>query len=140
MIQFSNHTPDAYAKVTGDKNHPQIEGEVYFFDVYEGTMVMAQISGLQNGNFHGFHIHEGSTCENMGGHYNPNNKEHPFHAGDFPPLLATEKFAWMAFYSDRFHPEDIVGRTVIIHENPDDFHTQPSGNSGPIIACGIIYG
>lgn len=139
MLQFSNQTPDAYAKITGDKNHPAIKGEVYFFDVYDGSLVMIQLEGLTNGNFHGFHIHEGSTCDNMGGHYNPTNMEHPLHVGDFPSLLATERFSWMAFYTDRFHPEDIVGRTAIIHENPDDFHTQPSGNSGPIIACGEIF-
>ena len=44
----------------------------------------------------------------------------------------------MAVYSGRFHPEDVIGRTLVIHLYPDDFQTQPSGDSGMKIACGVI--
>lgn len=74
----------------------------------------------------------------QGAHYNPENTEHPKHAGDLPPLLANNGIAWSAVYTDRFYPEDVVGRTVIIHDMADDFHTQPSGDSGMKMACGEI--
>lgn len=95
----------------------------------------------------GFHIHEGGTCgvttgdqpfQSAGGHFNPTNSYHPQHAGDLPVLFSNGGSAWMAVYTDRFRPADVVGRTVIIHQNPDDFRTQPSGNSGARIACGVI--
>ena len=44
----------------------------------------------------------------------------------------------MCFFTDKFKPKDIIGRAVIIHQNPDDYRSQPSGNSGKRIACGII--
>ena len=68
----------------------------------------------------------------------PKNTQHPNHAGDLQPLLANHGTAFGAFYTDRFYPEDVIGRTVIVHENADDFRTQPSGNSGAMIACGKI--
>ena len=55
-----------------------------------------------------------------------------------PVLFGNNGFAWMLFLTNRFMPEDIIGRTVVIHSLPDDFHTQPSGNSGEKIACGEI--
>ena len=72
------------------------------------------------------------------GHYNPKGTPHPEHAGDLPPLLSNHGMAWMAVYTDRFYPEDVVGRTVIIHEKADDFRSQPSGDAGEMIACGEI--
>ena len=113
---------------------------------------MAEVSGLteagtgQEQGFYGFHIHEGASCTgkqsdsfaNTGGHYNPGNKSHPQHAGDLPPLLSDAGEAWMSVYTSRFFPEDVIGKTVVIHDRPDDFHTQPSGDSGEKIACGKI--
>lgn len=100
----------------------------------------------QEQGFYGFHIHEGASCTgkqsdsfaNTGGHYNPGNKSHPQHAGDLPPLLSDAGEAWMSVYTSRFFPEDVIGKTVVIHDRPDDFHTQPSGDSGEKIACGKI--
>ena len=91
----------------------------------------------------GFHIHEGMGCggddfaETMG-HYNPKDCPHPYHAGDLPPLFADAGMAWMAVLTSRFTLEEVLGRTVVIHAMPDDFHTQPAGNSGRKIACGVI--
>lgn len=73
-----------------------------------------------------------------GGHFNPGGKPHPFHSGDMPPLFGCDGMAYSIFLTNRFTPDEIVGRTVIIHLNPDDFTTQPSGNSGEMIACGVI--
>lgn len=152
MMNYKNGVPDAYAQVKGNINNSNIHGIVYFFGMHKGTMVIAEIYGLPNtmdkpnGNFYGFHIHEGKSCtgdlqdpfRNAGAHYNPDKTEHPKHAGDLPPLLANEGVAWSAVYTDRFYPEDIIGRTVIIHGMADDFRTQPSGDSGMKIACGEI--
>ncbi len=75
---------------------------------------------------------------NAVGHYNPKKVQHPAHAGDLPPLLVENGIAWMAVYTSRFYPDDVVGKTVVVHDMPDDFRTQPSGGSGEKIACGEI--
>lgn len=105
----------------------------------------AEISGLPQteANFFAFHIHQGDNCKGegfsgSGGHYNPDKTDHPEHSGDLPPLLSSKGRAYMAVRTDRFRWQEIIGRTVIIHKAPDDFHTQPSGNAGEKIACGII--
>jgi Cu-Zn family superoxide dismutase len=92
------------------------------------------------------HIHEGGSCTgnaadpfaDAGSHYNPEGCEHPAHAGDLPPLFSNRGTAWGAVLTDRFSVGEISGKTVIIHLNPDDFTTQPAGNSGAKIACGVI--
>ncbi|MBT9777985.1 superoxide dismutase family protein, partial [Clostridium sp. MCC353] len=73
-----------------------------------------------------------------GEHYNPTNQPHPDHAGDLPPLLGNQGYAWTSFYDKRFTVDQIMGRAVIIHQKADDFTSQPSGNSGEKIACGVI--
>lgn len=141
MFSMNQMMPYAVAKISGNADYPKLKGTVSFYEMYGGTLVVANISNLPNGNsFHGFHIHAGDSCMTMkeGGHYNPTNQPHPQHAGDMPPLLANNGMAFSAFYTNRFYPEDIVGKVVIIHANPDDFKTQPSGNPGTIIACGKI--
>lgn len=137
--------PDAYACVRGGADAPKLRGTVNFYTVSGGTLVTAKIRGLpQNGTgFYGLHIHEGKDCGGVdfagtGGHYNPGRAQHPRHEGDLPPLLSDGGCAWAAFVTGRFTPGEAVGRTVVIHENPDDFHTQPAGNAGKKIACGVI--
>jgi len=96
----------------------------------------------------GFHIHGGSSCSGnrtdpfaaAGEHYNPRGCEHPFHAGDMPPLFGNNGYAFQIFLTDRFSVNEIIGKTVIIHSGPDDFASQPGGNSGERIACGQIVG
>ena len=75
---------------------------------------------------------------NTGNHYNPGNVPHPEHAGDLPPLLSNSGYAWMSFYTSRLNLEDIIGRSLVIHSMADDFTSQPSGNSGDKIGCGVI--
>lgn len=144
--------PEARAQIRGGSKYPGIKGKVEFYEAFGGTVVMAEISGLTPRNtgqglgFYGFHIHEGSACTgttsdefaDTDGHYQTRGKMHPEHEGDLPPLLSDKGTAWMMVYTTRFFPEEVVGKTVVIHDMPDDFRTQPSGNSGEKIACGQI--
>ena len=71
-------------------------------------------------------------------HYNPNDCEHPNHAGDLPPLFDNSGYSFQTVLTNRFTVKEIIGKTIIIHAMPDDFKTQPSGDSGMKIACGKI--
>lgn len=140
--------PAAYAVISGNEDNRKLHGVVYFYKTpFGGTLVEAEIDGLPmeagtNGSFMGMHIHENGDCtrpfDKTGEHYNPGSSPHPDHAGDMPPLLSNYGYAYMVFYIDRFNVDDIIGRSVIIHSSPDDFTTQPSGNSGTKIGCGVI--
>jgi len=145
--------PSAMANVRGSREYPAINGTVYFYQTQFGVMVMSSVLGLPAGSgncddrIFAMHIHSGGSCTGnqtdpfafSGGHYNPENCQHPYHAGDLPPLFGNNGMAWSAVLTDRFHVRDVIGKTVIIHASPDDFTSQPSGNSGKKIACGVIY-
>ncbi|WP_126429013.1 superoxide dismutase family protein [Brevibacillus marinus] len=147
----------AFAWVTGGPLAPELKGIVVFTEVPGGTDVYVKVTGLppyQAGSAgrapigpHGFHIHENGTCEigrsddpfqAAGGHWNPTNQPHGNHAGDFPVLFSNNGFAAMSFFTNRFRVADVIGKAVIIHQNPDDYRTQPAGDSGKRLACGVI--
>ena len=142
----------AYAKIKGSSDYPDIRGTVSFIPAQNGTIVAAEVYGVTDedyaaaNGFKGFHIHEGGTCTgnekdlfaDTKGHYSKTEMPHSPHNGDVPPLLFTDGYAWLQVYTGRFQPEDIIGKTVVLHGMPDDFHTQPSGDSGMKIACGEI--
>jgi Cu-Zn family superoxide dismutase len=144
--------PEAAATLQGSPEYPDIRGTVMFYRTLRGVMVVAEVfrlpytSGACSSGIYGFHIHEGTSCAgneqdpfaNTGGHYNAGNCPHPQHAGDLPPLFGNNGYAWSAFITNRFTINEIMGRTVVIHGSPDDFTTQPAGNSGKKIACGVI--
>lgn len=71
-------------------------------------------------------------------HYNPTNCPHPYHAGDLPPLIENNGYSYMRVFVNKFNLNDIIGKVIIIHDMPDDFASQPNGNSGTKIACGKI--
>lgn len=141
---------DAVAEINGEDRN--IRGNVRFYQTECGVLVAAEIYGFDSvqkkceERIPGFHIHEGNSCSgdhndpfaDAMSHYNPDKCLHPYHAGDMPPLFVSCNRAFMVFLTDRFTVDEIIGRTVIIHSNPDDFTTNPSGNSGPKIACGEI--
>ncbi|MBQ3180666.1 MAG: superoxide dismutase family protein [Firmicutes bacterium] len=135
----------AAAAISGD-SISSIHGSVRFFPCPEGVMVLADIFGLPEANPTGIfalHIHSGGDCSgtnfaDSGMHYDPANMPHPRHAGDLPPLLSCHGHALMGVLTCRFTIDEIIGRTVIIHSQPDDFTSQPAGNAGEKIACGVI--
>ncbi len=141
---LANQKPYARVDINGGESFPDIKGMVDFYALQNGVIVVADIENLPHTatNIFAFHIHEGTTCDNnfedTGSHYNPTNMPHPNHEGDMPPLFSNRGRAWLAFYDARFNLKDIIGKTVIIHDGPDDFTTQPAGNSGTKIACGEI--
>lgn len=144
--------PQASANITGSESCPNLSGTVQFYQVKEGVVVYAEVRGLPqtdapcHGQIFGFHIHSGTDCggsldepfADAMSHYNPDGCGHPHHAGDLPPLFGNNGLALCAFLTNRFSIDEVIGRTVIIHDHPDDFTTQPSGNSGTKIACGVI--
>lgn len=146
---LEGNSPQAVAWVTGNRQHPQLSGLVKFFTTpYGGTLVEAEFFGLPNASeplsadYYAMHIHENGDCSQnfsrTGDHFNPTGQLHPAHVGDLPPLLANQGYAWTSFYNKRFTPQEIIGRSVIIHVHADDFMTQPSGNAGEKIGCGVI--
>lgn len=138
--------PAAVARMAGGREAPELRGLVGFYPMRNGVLVVAEISGLpeQGPGIFAMHIHEGEGCggtdfSDAGGHFNPEGKRHPEHAGDLPPLLrCCDGRAYFSVMTSRFSIRDVIGRTVVIHSGPDDFHTQPSGNSGGRIGCGVI--
>ena len=117
------------------------------------VLIKGRFTGLTPGA-HGFHIHEKGDCTapdgaSAGGHFNPFGKRHGdpakpnHHAGDLPMLVAgadgQARFeALMDGISLENGPANILGRSIIVHARPDDFTTQPTGNSGARVACGVI--
>lgn len=147
----------AVAHILGGPLDPKIRGTVVFTEVPGGVKVAVEVKGLpkfkpSSGGSpqvgpHGFHIHEAGNCSvgnpndpfmSAGSHWNPTNQPHGNHAGDFPSLFSNDGYAKMIFFTNKFKVDQVIGKSVIIHESPDDYKTQPSGNSGRRLACGVI--
>ena len=129
-------------------------GTVTFTQIGDKVRVVADITGLKPNAKHGFHVHEGTECGEDGmlakGHYNPEKHEHGMptamadkrHAGDMGNLSADG--SGKAHYDATFdnitisgQKNPVVGHALIVHANPDD-GSQPTGNAGARIGCGII--
>ena len=138
--------PEARALLRGSSAYPELRGEALFWPFLNGSLLLVRVTGLPGSGFFGFHIHEkGDCCTGgdtpfycAGGHWNPAGASHPDHAGDLPVLLADHGLAYAMVYTGRFTPEAAVGRAVVIHDMPDDYRSQPAGDSGERIACGVI--
>ena len=142
--------PQAVARINGNSRVTPLTGFVRFFEVPGGgVLIEAALYGLPQGKtapenrFYGFHIHETGDCSDnftrTGNHYNPSGNEHPMHAGDLLPIMSADGNGWMVFYDSKLTIPQVVGRSVVVHGMPDDFTTQPSGNSGDKIGCGVIF-
>lgn len=136
--------------------HPAGDGKtsgvLTFVKAAPGAKVTGRITGLAPGT-HGFHIHEFGDCSaadfsSAGGHYNPTGHQHAGtteprrHMGDMGNVEAGADGVATVDYTDprlRFEgAHGILGRGVIVHANPDDLKTQPTGNAGGRLACGVV--
>lgn len=129
-------------------------GTVQFVPAGGKVRVSGEVRGLKPNAEHGFHVHEKGDCSSgdgmsTGGHFNPDGKAHGqhgagvHHAGDLPSLRADASgVAKFSFESSSIAlgsgVNDVVGKGLIVHRDPDDYRTQPTGNSGPRLACAVI--
>jgi superoxide dismutase, Cu-Zn family len=131
----------------------QVRGEVRFREDGSRLVVSARVTGLTPNQTHGFHVHERGDCSapdatSAGGHFNPTGQPHgpqsgPHHLGDMPSLVADASGrAETEFTLEGVNLDNPTtgfrGRGVIVHSQADDFTTQPTGNAGSRLACGVI--
>lgn len=145
--------PSAIAKLESTKGNTAT-GTVTFTQAGDKVRVVARVSGLKPDAEHGFHIHDKGDCSSgdgmsTGGHFNPGAKPHGHHgtmerhAGDLPALKADASGnaaldVTMDIITVTPGPASVIGRGMIVHRDPDDYKTQPTGNAGPRIACAVI--
>lgn len=141
------------AEATLASSQPGVGGTVRFTEeAGGGVRVVADVTGAKAGK-HGFHIHETGDCsapdyKSAGGHFNPTGAVHacaptdPRHSGDFGNIeVGPNGVGHMEMVATNLTfdgPSSLVGKAVILHAGEDDCKTQPSGNSGDRIACGVI--
>lgn len=129
-------------------------GTVRFTQRGPRTLIHARLTGLTPNAEHGFHVHERGDCSapdasSAGGHFDPGGHPHAFHAqpqrhaGDLPNLRAdAQGVATLSWESELLGvaagPASVVGRSVIVHRDADDYRSQPAGNSGPRLGCGVV--
>ena len=144
-------TATAFLEPTKGNN---TRGTVTFQETGSKVLVIASITGLKPNQEHGFHIHEKGDCSSgdgmsTGGHFNPLAKQHAHHgtaerhAGDLPSLKADASgIATLRQEMDVIRVSEgatsVVGRGLIVHAQPDDYKTQPTGNAGARVACAVI--
>jgi len=130
-------------------------GELALTAVSDGVHLTGQLTGLRPASEHAIHVHEKGDCSapdasSAGGHFNPNAKPHgnpegsEHHAGDMFNIKADDQGnatvdtrAPSATLRDGA-ATDVLGKSVVLHAKADDYKTQPSGDSGDRIACGVI--
>ena len=139
----------AAAQLTGPGG---VSGTITFTQGTDGVQVVARVEGAKPGK-HGFHLHAGGACEgdykSAGDHFNPTNVAHgapdapEHHAGDFGNIEVGADGTGNADFTTAMlslgeGANDAIGKAVILHGGEDDLKTQPSGNSGARIACGVV--
>ncbi len=143
--------PSARAELLA-RSGSMVSGTVNFSETDGRLRVEVKVAWLTPGE-HGFHVHEAGDCSapdasSAKGHFNPTAKQHGYHAGDehhggdLPNLIANAQGE--AIYRADLRgltlngATGVIGRSVVIHADPDDYKSQPAGNSGKRIACGVI--
>ena len=145
---------EAVARVAPTQGNT-VTGSVALASSPEGVRITGAIQGLKPNAEFGFHVHEKGDCSapdgsSAGGHFNPTQAQHgnptsgAHHAGDMVNIRSNgEGVAQVdtTAAGTTLHGEpntDVMGKAIVVHESPDDYATQPSGNSGKRVACGVI--
>jgi superoxide dismutase, Cu-Zn family len=133
-------------------NGSMVAGVITFTKVANGIRIEGNVTGLTPGK-HGFHVHEWGNCtsadgKSAGGHFNPDNKKHGAptdaerHVGDLGNIVADSTGTAYYDYTDNVisfeGKHSIIGRSIIVHAGEDDLTSQPTGNAGARVACGVI--
>jgi len=150
--QVFQDTPTA-TSVIQSKSGSNLNGSVNFSQSGKQVLVTGTFSGLKPNSEHGIHIHEKGDCSATDamsalGHYNPTNSQHgslqsaAHHAGDMPNIMSdangNANYRATLTHFSLVGDQTIIGRAVVVHRDPDDYKSQPAGNSGPRIGCGLI--
>lgn len=143
----------ASAHATLQSEDPGVSGTVTITKVVGGVKIVADVSGVKPDGKHGFHIHENGECEHSdhfksaGGHFNPAHVDHacpptdPRHAGDLGNIEVTGGKGHLELTSSELTLEGangVVGKAFILHAGTDDCKTQPTGDAGGRLACGVV--
>ena len=131
-----------------------VSGKLTLVPVAGGVRVTGELGGLQRGGTHAIHIHEKGDCSavdasSAGGHFNPQAQPHgragsgPHHGGDMDNLVADARGVARVDVQARGvtlggGAGNVIGRAVVVHAKPDDYSSQPAGNAGARVACGVI--
>lgn len=145
--------PGASARLE-PRSASSVNGEVAMSEESGRLLVRYDLKGLKPNAEHGFHVHDKGDCSapdaaSAGGHFNPGGAAHGHHgsaarhAGDMPNVRADANGAAKgSFQVDGLTlaagPRSVIGRGLVVHRDPDDYRSQPAGNSGPRVACGVI--
>jgi Cu-Zn family superoxide dismutase len=147
----------AVAVLHGAPDHPKVSGTVMFVEEGDHVWVVASIQGVDEPGRYGFHLHEVGRCSpdpagrhfaSAGGHFNPAGAPHGCldaarrHAGDLGNVTiepdGTGRFEKATEMLALAGPRSVLGRSIVLHAGADDCTTQPAGNSGARMACGVV--
>jgi Cu-Zn family superoxide dismutase len=146
----------ATATLQGSPEDTDFKGTITLTPEGDGVRVVAHLEGVDQNGQHGFHVHETGDCSHgegdkhftsAGGHFNPTNTEHacpptePRHAGDLGNIEVTNGTGHLETSTNLLSltgTSSVVGKAIILHANADDCKTQPTGNAGDRLACGVV--
>lgn len=159
VAEFAPVESSATATLTGAPDDTDFSGSVTFTDDGQGGVrIEAHLAGIDTPGLHGFHVHETGDClhdtaggkhfSTAGGHFNPTGTEHacpptePRHAGDLGNVnIGSDGSAHFEMTTNLLSlsgANSVLGKAVILHTGEDDCKTQPTGNAGDRLACGVV--
>ena len=136
----------AYAELSGNPKYPDLTGLISFIQYPYHVEVSLFLENIPKDQLLRFHIYEGTTCSEKSEdefvdakiHYAPDNSDRSDHTWDLPSIYSYDGRARMTFNTDKFFVRDILGKTIILYENLDNFRNQLASDAESKIACGEI--
>lgn len=156
MMPGMSNTTSHKAMMSADANAlmrpasgSNVSGHVWVKNNGRGATLMVDIAGAPANGVHGFHIHEKGDCSapdatSAGGHFNPAGQKHgspnqvDSHAGDLPNLQADANGRIQQQVMSTLTADQMLGRALVIHAKADDYRSQPAGDSGSRVSCGVV--